>query len=101
MKRTGTFRVWLTQGALALGTVAVVALAATAANAAGCCQCPLPSCGPPTAEGSCGDNCALVPDGTCDGSTGRCTSSQSAVDGRGENGGGEASGQLALAGAAL
>lgn len=82
-----------------MGAAALVVFAATAANAEGCCQCPLPSCGPPTAEGSCGDACTLVPDGTCDGSTGRCTSSQSAVDGL-ENGGGEAAEHVVSAAAA-
>lgn len=37
----------------------------------GCCQCPLPSCGPPV-NGKCSQGCTLTAGAVCDGKTGRC-----------------------------
>ena len=36
-----------------------------------CCQCPLPSCGPPV-NGRCSSECKLITNATCNGRTGRC-----------------------------
>jgi len=47
------------------------ALCLAASPGESCCQCPLPSCGPPL-RGTCDPGCVRVPEARCDGATGRC-----------------------------
>lgn len=70
-------RGWLFRIATVVALVALVSVAQLvvvgSARAAGpvCCQCPLPTCGPPKA-GQCAPGCTPVSNATCDGKTGRC-----------------------------
>ena len=56
---------------LASGVLAVLPPGSAHAAGPGCCQCPLPSCGPPV-NGKCSQGCTLTAGAVCDGRTGRC-----------------------------
>ena len=58
---------------LVVGAVMLFAPSGTQAAGPGCCQCPLPSCGPPS-NGKCATGCTLMPGATCNGKIGRCRS---------------------------
>ena len=63
----GTIAVSLVLAVGFLGTLAV----GVAHAQQSCCQCPLPTCGPPN-NGKCGPGCTLIAKARCDGRTGRC-----------------------------
>jgi hypothetical protein len=63
---------------LVVGVLVPAVISPGTALAGSCCQCPLPTCGPPK-NGQCASSCTLVANATCNGKIGRCQADKRAL----------------------